>query len=283
VRENFGLMLQTTAGPKPVLAREEKRAVPGPHGDIGLHIYWPSGDAGLPIVLFIHGGGWCIGSAEQYAPLAAQVAAGAHAIVVSVDYRLAPEHPFPVPYDEAYAALRWVAANAADLGGDASRIALWGDSAGGNLSAAVAQRARDENGPALALQVLVYPALDTDFETVSHKENGEGYFLERAAMHYFWGAYAGDTVALEDPRLSVLRARDLAGLPPALVITAEFDPLRDEGDAYARALADAGVSVEHTCYDGMIHGFAMMGAVLPAGQKALQQTTTALRRAFGTL
>ncbi len=283
-RESFAMLVAMTAGAGPDVELDG-RSIGGPHGEIPLRIYRPRGDvsAPRPIVVFLHGGGWTIGTAEAYDPIAKHIAEGAGAIVVSVDYRLAPEHPFPVPYDECWAALQWVVAHAVELDGDAARVAVMGDSAGGNLSAVLAQRARAEGGPALVLQVLVYPATDFDLDRPSYKENASGYFLERSTMEYFWSCYAGGRVDATDPRLSPLRAADLSGLAPVVVITAELDPLRDEGEAYAEALRGAGVAVEHVRYDGMIHGFFMMPAMIDAGQRALDQTTAALRRAFGTL
>ncbi len=282
-REGFWMLVAMTAGAGPDSVAVTDRAIDGPHGTIPLRIYTPTGGRPVGAVLFIHGGGWTIGSAEAYDPIAKIVADGSGAVVVSVDYRLAPEHAFPVPYDECWAALAWVATNANDLGVDPGRIAVMGDSAGGNLSAVLALRARDEGGPALAAQVLVYPATDADLDRASYVENGAGYFLERSTMQFFWECYTASGADAHDPRLSPLRAESLAALPPALVITAEFDPLRDEGEAYAAALAAAGVDVEQQRYDGMIHGFAMMPLAVPAGAAALEQATRAIRRAFGTL
>jgi acetyl esterase len=282
-RAGFAMLLALTAGPGPDVG-VEVRAIPGPHGDIPLRVYRPAGatDVG-PGVVFIHGGGWTIGSAQAYDPIAKHVAAGTAATVVSVDYRLAPEHPFPVPFDECWAALGWTAANAGELGIDEHRIAVMGDSAGGNLAAVLAQRAATEGAPALALQALVYPVTACDLDTASYHENASGFFLERATMEYFWRAYTSGGADPLDPRLSPLRAADLRGVAPAIVITAELDPLRDEGEAYAEALRRAGVAVEHARYDGMIHGFLMMPAAIDAGQRAIDQVAAALRRAFGTL
>jgi acetyl esterase len=225
-----------------------------------------------------------IGNIEQYDGTARQLANASGAIVVSVDYRSAPEHPFPAPLDDCWRALQWTAAHAAELGGDASRIAVGGDSAGGNLAAVCALRARDAGGPDLALQVLVYPVCDDDFETESYKANGTGYLLEAEQMQWFFDCYTEHGNAdRANWQISPLRAPDLHGVAPAVVITAEYDPLRDEGEAYADRLREAGIEVEARRYDGMIHAFFGCPAAFDASVEAMQQVGTALRRAFGTL
>ena len=211
------------------------------------------------------------------------LANGAGCIVVSVDYRLAPEHKFPAAADDAFAATEWVAKHAVEIGGDPSRVAVAGDSAGGNLAAVVAQTAKDRGGPKLAFQLMVYPVTDYDFDTGSYRDNAEGYMLTTAAMKWFWNHYLPDEKAGLDPQASPLRADDLSGVPPALVITAEFDPLRDEGEAYAARLASAGVPAKSTRYDGMIHGFFSMSALLPQGRQAIEEAATALREAFAAV
>lgn len=250
---------------------------------VPVRVYRPSPDDGRPVVVYLHGGGWTLGSVEVYDPVTRALANAAQAIVVSVDYRLAPEHPFPAPLDDCMTALRWIAKNAATFEGDASRLAIAGDSAGGNLAAVCALLARDEGGPDLALQALVYPVTDSDLTTGSYRENGRGYLLEEAEMQWFFDCYTRGGTDRADWRISPLRAPDVAGVAPALVITAEFDPLRDEGEAYARRLADAGVPVELERYDGMIHAFFALLGSLDDGRAALDRTATALRRAFGTL
>ncbi len=281
-RESFPVLVAMTAGPGPDNVSVEDRSIPGPHGDIALRIYIPeTADESRGVVVFIHGGGWTIGTAAGYDPIAKMVANDADVVVVSVDYRLSPEHPFPVPYDECWAALQWVVANGAELGADATRVAVMGDSAGGNLSAVMANRASANGGPNIAVQVLIYPATDANFDTRSYVDNAVGYFLERETMQFFWNCYTRSGADPLDPRLSPLREESLCGVAPALVITAEFDPLRDEGEAYAEALRTAGVEVEHTRYEGMIHGFAMMPAAVGAGATALAQATKAIRTAFG--
>ena len=282
-REGFGMLVMMTAGEGPDTVAVRDETISGPHGDIPLRIYTPRGAGSRGAVLFLHGGGWTIGSAAAYDPIAKIVADGADVVVVSVDYRLAPEHPFPVPYDECWVALEWLSANASSLGAEPSRLAVMGDSAGGNLAAVMALRARDEGGPTIAAQILIYPVTDSDLDRGSYVENGTGYFLERSTMQFFWDCYTAAGADPTDPRLSPLRAESLADLPSALVVTAEFDPLRDEGEAYAAALAAAGVEVEQQRYDGMIHGFAMMPMAVAAGADALAQATRVIRRSFGTL
>jgi acetyl esterase len=196
--------------------------------------------------------------------------------VVSVDYRLAPEHPAPAALDDCLAALTWCVENAVLLGIDATRVAVGGDSAGGNLAAALCQRVRNEFGPEIAFQLLVYPVIDCTISHPSYDENAEGYFLTKVGMEWFVGHYLGD-LDPKDPSVSPLHADSLVGLPPALVITAEFDPLRDEGEAYAAALREAGVPVELMRYDGMIHGFVGMAALIDDGRHALDRSGAALR------
>jgi acetyl esterase len=199
--------------------------------------------------------------------------------VVSVEYRLAPKHPFPAAADDCFAALQWCASEARSFGGDPEQLAVGGDSAGGNLAAVVAQRARDDGGPDLRLQALIYPVTDAACDTPSMARNGEGYFLTADALRMMWNLYTPDAATRDNPHVSPFRAVDLAGVAPALVITAEFDPLVDEGEAYAKRLLDAGVPVELTRYDGMIHGFVQMLAVTPRAIEAIDQAAAALKRA----
>ena len=201
-------------------------------------------------------------------------------VAVSVEYRLAPEHKFPAAADDSYAAARWVADNAAALNGDPSRVAVGGDSAGGNLAAVVALMARQRGGPPLVHQLLVYPVTDFNFATPSYRENAQGYLLGRTDMVWFWNHYLRDEADGGNPLASPLRAEDLRGLPPALVITAEYDPLRDEGEAYAEKLRAAGVPVTCTRYDGMVHGFFNMFVAVDRAKDAIRQAADALREAF---
>jgi acetyl esterase len=277
-REGWGLYLAMTGGPpQPVHAVEDRDA-----RGIPVRVYRPSAETHLPIVVVFHGGGWVIGSLEQYDGIARWLANASGALVVSVDYRLAPEHPFPAPLDDCWHALQWTAAHADEIGGDAARIAVAGDSAGGNLAAVCALLARDAGGPALSLQALVYPVCDNDFRTASYVANGEGYLLDVDQMGWFFDCYTTGGVDPADWHISPLRVSDLGGVAPAVVLTAEYDPLRDEGEAYADRLREAGVAVEYRCFEGMIHSFFGLPAY-DSAQAAMDFVATALRRAFGTL
>jgi acetyl esterase len=234
----------------------------------------------LPLLVLFHGGGFIAGSVQSHDATARELCTKAHAIVVSVDYRLAPEHKFPAAAEDCHAALLWVAANAGELGGDATRLAITGDSAGGNLAAAVALMNRDRGGPALALQALVYPVIDPACATASAVANREGFMLTTASMRWMWGLYVESPADFANPYAAPNAAASLAGLPPALVITAEFDPLRDEGEAYGRALAAAGVPVTISRYDGMIHGFASFFDITPWASEAAGEIARALRSAW---
>lgn len=244
-----------TLGTPPDVHRVEDRQAPGPAGPIRLRIYTPTADAPAAAVVYFHGGGWVVGNLDTHDGLCRRLALASGCRVVAVDYRLAPENTYPAAADDAYAALSWVAENADQLGIDPRRIAVAGDSAGGNLAAVTALAARDRKGPLPAAQVLMYPITDSDFETGSYRDFAEGYMLTTAAMRWFWDQYAAAASDRIAPYAAPLRADGLAGLPPALVITAEYDPLRDEGEAYAGRLEGAGVPVELVRYDGMIHGF----------------------------
>ena len=264
------------------IARIENRTVPGPAGQIPVRIYTPVGTAPFPVLVYFHGGGWVIGNLDTHDGICRSLANRVGCLVVSVDYRLAPEHRFPAAPEDCYAATRWLAEHAGSLGVDKGRIAVGGDSAGGNLAAVVALMARDRGGPKLAFQLLVYPATDTDFETRSYRENSEGYFLTRADMVWFWNHYAPRDEDRRNPYAAPLRAASLRGLPPALVITAEFDPLRDDGAAYAARLREDGVPVRLSQQDGLIHGFFQMGAVIDRGRASVDEASRAVKDAFAT-
>ncbi len=260
------------------IASVEDRTIPGPAGEIPVRVYQPHGGGVKPVLVYLHGGGWVIGSLDSYDATCRELAQGAGCVVVSVDYRLAPEHRYPAAPNDCFAALQWVAANAASLGADPKRLAVGGDSAGGNLSAVVALMARDKGGPAIRFQLLIYPVTDADFTTASYAQNANGYLLTTSAMKWFWAHYIPDEAKRREPYASPLRAKDLAGLPPAWVCTAEFDPLRDEGEAYAKRLQQAGVSTAFQRYDGLIHGFVSMGLVAPKAQAAIDDAVAALRK-----
>jgi acetyl esterase len=282
-RDGLALLTANGAGEPEPVAHVEDRTVPGPHGDVPVRVYRPTGDAGLPVLVWLHGGGWTLGSVEIHDPITRAIANAAGCMVVSVDYRLAPEHPFPAPLDDAWAALQWVGAHAADLGGDPARIAVGGDSAGANLAAVCALLARDAGSPELALQLLVYPVTDHGFATASYRDNASGYLLEEAQMRWFYDCYTRGGADPADWRISPLRAPSLDGAAPAFVITAEFDPLRDEGEAYAHALRDAGVPTTLRAYDGMIHAFFGLPVAFDDAKTATEEVRQALREAFGTL
>jgi acetyl esterase len=258
----------------------EDRAIPGPAGDIPVRIYTPDGDPPLPLLVYYHGGGWVLGNLDQVDATCRELANAAGCVVVSVDYRLAPEHTYPAAAEDSYAAFRWVADNASALGGDSRRIAMGGDSAGGNLAAVVCLMAKERGGPSPSFQALVYPVTDHSFETASYRDNAEGYLLTTTAMRWFWDQYLNEPGEGRQPYASPLRAEDLSGLPPALIITAEFDPLRDEGEAYGERLRQAGVPVVVSRYDGMIHGFFGMSLIVDKAKLAVGEVTGALKSAF---
>ena len=276
-REMYRMM--QPENPALVVGSVHDQKIPGPAGDIPIRIYTPNGDGPFPVVLMFHGGGWVIGDLVTADAQSREVCRGAEAIVISVDYRLAPEHKFPAAADDCFAALKWAHENVEDFGGDSNRLAVAGDSAGGNLSAVVAQMAK-EGGPVLRFQLLIYPATDgSRFDTESYISNAEGYMLTLDSMRWFWDLYA-DAEQRMDPRASPLLANDLSGLPPALVMTAEYDPLRDEGEAYGARLAEAGVAVETIRFDGFIHGFFAQTQTVSATRPAMQKACDALKSAL---
>jgi acetyl esterase len=265
-------------GPADIVGAVVDRAFPGP---IRVRTYEPEHAGALPALVYFHGGGWVIGSLDTHDPLCRAFASRTPCVVVSVDYRLAPEHPFPAAVEDAWAATAWVAQHAATLGVDPARIAVGGDSAGGTLAAVVAIRARN-HGLALAHQLLVYPVTDVDFDRPSYVENATGYGLTRDAMRWFWSHYLGDGGDGTSPEASPLRTPDLAGVAPATVLTVELDPLRDEGDAYADRLRAAGVPVRHERFDGLIHGVIRMPAAVPRGRELLERSIESLQAAFAS-
>jgi len=248
-------------------------------GAIALRLYRPA-EGVLPALVYFHGGGWVVGDLETHDVVCRQIAMQAHAVVIAVDYRLAPEHPFPAAVEDAWSATTWIAAHAAELGIDPKRLAVGGDSAGGGLAAVVALMARDSSKLRLTLQVLVYPVTDLRAESASYSNYAEGYFLTRAAMQWYIAQYAPTPQAIEDWRASPLRAPWVHGVAPALIIAAELDPLFDEGETYARRLQGARVPVEYHRLDGMIHGFLTMGGRIDAANHAIATIAAALRKAF---
>ena len=251
-------------------------------GTVPARIYRPAGDGPFPVVMMFHGGGWVIGDLDTADCQSREVCRDVGALVISVDYRLAPEHPFPAAAEDCYTATLWAAANAGEHDGNPASLALAGDSAGGNLAAVVAQMARDRGGPEVVFQLLVYPVTDgVHFDRPSYRDNAEGYLLTADSMRWFWDHYVPTAQDRDNPYASPLLATDLSALPPALVMTAEFDPLRDEGEAYARALAAAGVDAGFIRYDGFIHGFFAHTRTIDATREAMSAACAALRSAFG--
>jgi len=261
----------------PALARVENRSIPGRGGAIELRIYTPPGSPPHPILVYFHGGGWVLGDLDRVDRLCHTLSTRAASIVVSVDYRLAPEHPFPAAVEDADDAARWVAENATYIYGDPRRIRVGGDSAGGNLAAAVALTARDRGFPTLEAQLLFYPVTRYGFETESYRQNAGGYGLSREDMIWFWRQYLKTPEDGENPRASPLLARSHENLPPALIVTAEYDPLRDEGEAYGESLRRSGVPVAVVRYEGTIHGFVTMAKILPEGRDAIARAVDFLK------
>jgi acetyl esterase len=268
------------AGPEEPVARLVDRTIPGRAQAIPVRVYWPETGRRLPVLVYFHGGGWVFGNLDQVDRVCRMIANRVPCIVVNVDYRLAPEHKFPAAADDAYAAARYVAEHAREFDADASRIAVGGDSAGGNLAAVACLMARDRGGPSFAFQLLIYPVTDYDDDRPSTYEYADGHLLTRAMMPYFWRHYVSSPEEARHPYASPLNAETLAGLPPAMVITAECDPIRDQGEAYARRLEQSAVAVQLQRYDGAIHAFFQMGGVIDAGKQAMADATVALRIAF---
>jgi acetyl esterase len=262
----------------PAVASVVNRDMQGPAGSLPLRIYTPPGDGPFPLLVFFHGSGFVVCSLDTHDPMCRNLCVGAGCVVVSVDYRLAPEHRFPAAVDDALAATRWAVANAAALNADPSRVVVAGDSAGGNLAAVTALRIRDEGGPNLAGQLLIYPV--TDFHTPgtpSMAENAEGYGLTRRVMEWFWGHYLADPADAAHPHACPIKANDLGRLPPAYVISAQYDPLRDEAEYYADALARAGVEATMRRWDGMNHGFFFFPGLVDKAGEALDDSCAWLR------
>jgi len=253
--------------------------IPGPHGGIPIRIYQPAGTSEpLPVLVYYHGGGWVVGSIETHDSLCRTIANAGPFIVVSVDYRMGPEHPFPAAVDDAIAALNWTAENISEYGGDAAKVAVSGDSAGGNLSAVVCLNAREENSYMPIFQWLIYPATNMTMDTQSHASFADGYFLTRSLMDYFQGHYLSRPEDKDDWRASPLLAKSLRNLPPALIQTAGFDPLKSEGIAYANRMNTEGSSAQHTDYEGMVHGFINLGGVIDMAAVCIEEGVTSLKR-----
>lgn len=267
--------------PEEPVADVQNRTVPGPAGPIPVRVYRPAKNETLPVLIFFHGGGFVIGNLDTHDRLCRALANASGCAMISVDYRLAPEHKYPAAVDDAYAVTKHVAEHAAEFGIDPTRIAVGGDSAGGNLATVVSLLSRDRGGPQLKFQLLIYPLVDYYDESPSMQQYAEGHFLTRAGMDWFKDSYLPSREAGLEPSASPMYARDVGGLPPAMIITAECDPLRDQGEAYARKLQAAGVPIELKRYEGMIHVFLQFAAVLDTAKAAMKDMASALRRALG--
>ena len=283
-REAYQQMALALGGEIRAVHNVEDLNLPGPAGEIPIRLYRPRALANgerLGVLVFFHGGGWVIGDLETHDQVCRWLCAEADCIVVAIDYRLGPEHPFPAAVEDCYAAVAWVAENAAALGADSSRMAVGGDSAGGNLAAVVALLARDCGGPEICLQLLIYPATAAEPNSRSHQQFGEGLVLTRETIRYFYGHYLTDKAQRHDWRLAPLEAADLSHLPAAEIIVAGYDPLRDEGVEYASRLIEAGNRVRLTNFSGMVHAFIQMPGVVDVSRQALRQCAGAMRDAFG--
>lgn len=258
----------------------EDRVVVGPNGDVPVRLYRPELKGSPPVLVYFHGGGWVLGSLETHDAICRTLANAARCVVVSVDYRLAPEHPFPAGLKDCQEVVRWVRESCAELGVDGERVAVGGDSAGGNLAAAVANCNRDENAKPLCHQLLIYPVIDVEQATESYRENAEGYLLTALGMKMFWELYLGEAPASESALASPAQVADLSGLPTATVITAQYDPLRDEGEIYAERLKAAGNQVALRRWDGVFHGFVGFADRLAKGSEAILFSAKRLRESF---
>jgi acetyl esterase len=280
-RRYFAHSMDPLVAPPREVARVEDLTAPGPAGPIPLRVYTPAGGASpRGVLVWFHGGGFVIGDLDTHDSPTRMLADETRCLVVSVDYRLAPEHKFPAPLEDALAAYLWVVSHAAEIGGDPARVAVGGDSAGGNLAAVLCHLAKERREPPPAYQVLVYPATDLSRSTRSHRLFADGYMLTGAMMKWFTDHYLKDSAEMTDPRACPVLFTDCSGLPPALVVTAGHDPLRDEGRDYADALARAGVPVRYICYDGLIHGFLSMTGAIDAAHAAVTETAAIVREAL---
>lgn len=279
IEEGRGVVDSFTGLQKP--GREVAQVIdatyPGPGGEQNLRIYIPEAQAPLPVVVYFHGGGFIAGGTHVSEEVNRATAIDAGVIVVAVSYRLAPEHKFPAATDDTFAALGWVAENIGSYGGDPTRLAVMGDSAGGNLAAVAALRARDEGGPELKAQVLVYPVLDPQAETPSKREFGEGYVITAAGLQHFWENYLPATEYADHPHVTPAKSHTLADLPPTLVLTTEYEVARDEAEAYARQLSAAGVDARMIRFDGLVHGVYWMSGAIPRSQELHEAVVAFLR------
>ncbi len=282
-RAGYQVMVNLLDPDKEPIHRTQDRTIPGPAGEIPVRIYWPRETAAgesLGVFLYLHGGGFVIGDLDTHDPLCRRLSNRGDCIVVSVDYRLAPEHAFPASGEDCVAAMQWCAANAIEFGGDNRRLAIGGDSAGGNLSAVCALHARDNGGPELSLQLLIYPGVAPRMDSPSHEAFGEGYLLTRENMDWFMEQYIGNRDLSDDPGFAPLIAGDHSNLPPAEIIVAGYDPLRDEGMAYAEVLGAAGVPVNLVNYEGAVHAFMQFHSTSAACRDAVEHCGKVLKQAL---
>ena len=267
------------ANPELTVGKVAELQIPGPAGTVPARVYTPAGAGPHGVLINFHGGGWVIGDLETADGVSRDLCRTANCIVISVDYRLAPEHPYPAAAEDSIAATRWIADNMAAVGGN-GRLAVTGESAGANLAAVVSQATAADSSTNICFQLLAYPVVDHDLTRGSYTENGEGYLLDTDTMRWFWDLYCPDQASRNEPMASPLRADSLAGQPPAMVVTAEFDPLRDEGKAYADALTAAGVATTYHCADGLIHDFFGTAALLPCSRPPFEAACKALSDAL---
>ncbi len=280
-REVKNPVFSKLAAPAEDLAGVEDLLIPGKGVEIPIRIYTPLGRGPFPILVYFHGGGWLIGNLDTHDSVCRSLANRSGCLIVSVDYRLSPENKFPAAVEDAYAATKWVADNAARISGDAGRLAVGGDSSGGNLATVVCLLSRENRAPSIGLQVLIYPVTDvSSLDTNSYHRHGEGYVLTRNSMRYYRDHYITNQEELRNPLVSPLLAENLKGLPPAFILAAEFDVLLDEVEGYARRLQEAGVSVQFSLFNGLIHGFFCWGGVVDRARDAIDETASALRSAF---
>lgn len=281
-RAIFSGLLKAVGAQNAPIGKLSNVGCPGPAGEIPLRIYTPvaATSEAMPTLVYFHGGGFVVGDLDAYDGLCRMLANDTRVRVIAVDYRLAPEHKYPAAIEDSYAALVYIEANAAELGVDANRIAVGGDSAGGAIAAVVTQMARDSGGPRIAFQLLLFPVMQIGEETNSLRDHAEGCFLERSTLDWFYKCYLPTGADTRDARISPLAVASLSGLPPAYLMTAEFDPLHDEGVRYAKALLRAGVDVTIADYPGLVHNFIYFQATLPQAAQALDAAATALRKAL---
>ncbi len=255
----------------------KQRYFSGPHADLPINIYTPEGEGPFPAIVYFHGGGWVAGTIEMTEVQHQLVGEACGAVVVSVNYQKAPEHKFPIPFDDCYATLEWVWQNCGALNVDPEKIGIAGESAGGNIAAGVALKARDENGPKIAFQILIYPVTDHKFDYSSMIDNAKGYALSTEAMKWYWKQYINDAVDLDNPYCRPMAAKDFSNLPSTYLITADLDPLRDEGIAFSKKLDSAGNTVVYKNYPSLIHGFLLMQGFLPEARQAVTEIAEAVK------